>query len=74
MSQVFVQADHPARPTSSPATPSRSRARCARSPANAGQLWDLPPALASAAREGTLFVDDATVRPAAGATAQATPD
>jgi uncharacterized protein YdeI (BOF family) len=43
-------------------------------PANAGALWDLPPALASAAREGTIFVDDATVRAAAGATAQATPE
>lgn len=43
-------------------------------PADAVQAWGLPSAMAGAVREGMIFVDNATVRQAAGATAQATPD
>lgn len=43
-------------------------------PANAAEAWSLPAEMAGAAREGTVFVDNATVRETAGATARATPD
>jgi uncharacterized protein YdeI (BOF family) len=40
-------------------------------PANAAAAWGLPSSMSGAVREGMIFVDNATVRQAAGATAQA---
>ena len=73
MSQVFVM------PTTPPADLKAGdmvqvSGTLRKAPANAGEAWDLPPELASAVREGMIFVDKATVRPSPGATAQATPD
>ncbi len=73
MSQVFVLPTTP--PTAfKPGDTVQVSGTLRKVPANPAQAWDLPPALAGAVREGMIYVDNATVRPAAGATAQTTPD
>lgn len=73
MSQVFVLPSTP--PTDlKPGDMVRVSGTLRKVPANAAEAWSLPPEQAGTAREGTIFVDNATVRETAGATARATPD
>ncbi len=73
MSQIFVLPTTP--PTDfKPGDTVQVSGTLRKVPANAQQAWGLPDAMAGLAREGTIFVDNATVRAAAGATAQASPD
>ncbi len=70
MSQVFVL------PTTPPTTFKvgdmvRVAGTLRKVPANANEAWGLPSSMAGAVREGMIFVDDATVHEATGATAQA---
>ena len=74
MSQVFVMPTTPPAATFKPGDIVQVSGTLRKVPANPAQAWDLPPALAGAVREGMIYVDNATVRPASGATAQASPD
>jgi len=73
MSQVFVL---PATPLTDvkPGDTVRVSGTLHKVPANAVEAWGLPSTMAGAVREGMIFVDNATVRGATGATAQAKPD
>lgn len=70
MSQVFVLPGTP--PTDiKPGDMVRVAGTLRKVPADATEAWGLPSSMAGAVREGMIFVDNATVRPAEGATAQA---